>query len=96
MAVKCTVILTTAAEGGLANIHHRAPLILPPDNVNGWIGDNTETAADLLRPAPATWFNWYRVGQDVGKVSYDHPALAMPASDDELKLEEASQGDLFA
>lgn len=89
------VILTTAADGGLADIHHRAPLILSQKNFDFWIGDNTAIAADLLRPAPATKFNWYRVGRDVGKVSNDHPALAIPLSDDELVMEEAPQGDLF-
>ena len=63
---------------------------------DAWIGGNATTAASLLRPAPANWFNWYRVGPDVGKVAHDHPALATPLTDDELRGKSAPQGDLFA
>ena len=50
----------------------------------------------LLRPAPATWFNWYRVGPEVGKVSQDHPALVTPLTDEALRPQDVPQGDLFA
>jgi len=90
------VIMTTNADAGLADIHHRAPLVLAPDGYDAWIGGNATTAASLLRPAPANWFNWYRVGPEVGKVAHDHPALATPLTDDELRVPFAPQGDLFA
>ena len=90
------VIMTTNADSGLADIHHRAPLVLAPDGYDAWIGGNATTAASLLRPAPANWFNWYRVGPEVGKVAHDHPALATPLTDDELRVPFAPQGDLFA
>ena len=90
------VILTTAADAGLADIHHRAPLTLAPEDYDVWMAGDVETASRLLRPAPAHWFNWYRVGPDVGKVGNDHPALVTPLSDDALRMETAPQGDLFA
>jgi len=90
------VILTTAADAGLADIHHRAPLTLAPEDYDVWMAGDAETASRLLRPAPAHWFNWYRVGPDVGKVGNDHPALVTPLSDDALRMETAPQGDLFA
>ena len=90
------VIMTTNADAGLADIHHRAPLVLAPDSYDAWIGGNATTAASLLRPAPANGFNWYRVGPEVGKVAHDHPALATPLTDDELRVPFAPQGDLFA
>ena len=90
------VIMTTNADAGLADIHHRAPLVLAPDGYDAWIGGNATIAASLLRPAPANWFNWYRVGPNVGKVTHDHPALATPLTDDELRGKSAPQGDLFA
>jgi len=90
------VIMTTNADAGLADIHHRAPLVLAPDGYDAWIGGNATTAASLLRPAPANWFNWYRVGPEVGKVAHDHPALATPLTDNELRVPFAPQGDLFA
>ena len=90
------VIITTNADAGLADIHHRAPLVLAPDEYDAWIGGNATTAASLLRSAPAKWFNWYRVGPEVGKAAHDHPALARPLTDDELREPFAPQGDLFA
>ena len=90
------VIMTTNADAGLADIHHRAPLVLAPDSYDAWIGGNATTATSLLRPAPATWFNWYRVGAEVGKVSQDHPALVTPLTEEALRPQAAPQGDLFA
>ena len=90
------VIMTTAADAGLSDIHHRAPLTLAPEDYDAWMAGDAETASRLLRPAPARWFNWYRVGPDVGKVGNDHPALVTPLSDDALRMETAPQGDLFA
>ena len=90
------VILTTTADSGLTEIHERAPLVIPPDNYDDWVASDVETAVMLLRPTPANRFNWYRVGSDVGKVSEDHPALTKPLSHDDLQMEEAPQGDLFA
>ena len=90
------VIMTTAADAGLSDIHHRAPLTLAPEDYDVWMAGDAETASRLLRPAPAHWFNWYRVGPDVGKVGNDHPALVTPLSDHALRMETAPQGDLFA
>ncbi len=90
------VIMTTNADAGLADIHHRAPLVLAPDDYDTWIGGNATTAASLLCPAPAKWFKWYRVGPEVGKVSHEHPALATPLTDDEIRGTSEAQGDLFA
>ena len=90
------VIVTTAADAGLAGIHHRAPFTLAPEDYDVWMAGDAETASRLLRPAPAHWFNWYRVGPDVGKAGNDHTALVTPLSDDALRMETAPQGDLFA
>ena len=89
------VIVTTAADAGLADIHHRTPLTLAPEDYDVWMAGDAETASCLLRPAPAHWFNWHRVGPDVGKVGNDHPALVTPLSGDALRMETAPQGDLF-
>jgi putative SOS response-associated peptidase YedK len=93
---QCFVIMTTKADAGLAAIHHRAPLVLASTDFDAWVGVDVLAAAALLRPAPSTWFNWYRVGPEVGKVSRDHPALMAPLTDEALRRQVASQGDLFA
>lgn len=44
------VILTTAANDSVRNIHDRMPVILPRDRVEEWIFE-TDTAIDYLRGA---------------------------------------------
>ena len=90
------VIVTTRADAGLADIHHRAPLVLSASDFDAWVGSDVSAAAALLRPAPAIRFNWYRVGPEVGKVSQDHPALVTPLTEEASRPQAAPQGDLFA
>ena len=90
------VIMTTRATAGLAAIHDRAPLVLASNDFDAWVGSDVSAAATLLRPAPATWFNWYRVGPEVGKVSQDYPALVTPLTEATSRPQADSQGDLFA
>lgn len=42
------VILTTAANASVANIHHRMPVIVPHQQVSMWIGPIFEQAANFL------------------------------------------------
>jgi len=93
------IILTTAADTGLTDIHHRAPLVLAPQNYDLWTAGAAGDAAKLMQPAPSKWFNWYRVGAAVGKVAHDYPGLATPLSVEDMAaqstLQTAPQGDLF-
>ena len=99
------VIMTSAANGELTAIHHRQPLVLPPDSWQRWLTGTAEDAAALCVAAPAGWFNWYRVGPAVGRVAEDHPELVTPLDDAALAAEAAggtarkqvdsAQGDLF-
>ena len=100
------VVMTSAAEGDLASIHHRAPLVVPPDRWHPWLTGGPEVAAELCVAAPSSWFNWYRVGPEVGKVAADHPGLVTPLDDAALAAEaqmagrgaggDSGQGDLFS
>ena len=90
------VIMTTRADSGLADIHHRAPLVLAANDFDAWVGSDVSAATALLRSAPAMWFNWYRVGPEVGKVGQDHPELVTPLTEEALRPQAAPQGDLFA
>ena len=90
------VIMTTRADAGIADIHHRAPLVLAADDFEGWLGGDVSAAATLLRSAPAAWFNWYRIGPEVGKVGQDQPALVTPLTEEAVNPEATPQGDLFA
>lgn len=89
------VIITTRADTGLADIHHRAPLVMPVEGCEAWVGTDVSAATALLCPTPATRLNWHRVGPEVGKVSEDHPALVAPLIDYTLHPQATPQGDLF-
>ena len=99
------VIMTSAANGELTSINHRQPLVLPPGSLDRWLAGSTQDAAELCVAAPATWFNWYRVGPAVGRVAEDHPELVTPLDDAALAAEnqpaakarkaDEAQGDLF-
>lgn len=103
------VIMTSAADGNLQNIHHRAPLVIPHDECQTWLNGTPEQAAGICRAAPSDWFNWYRVSSAVGKVSADHPGLVTPLTAEDMAHEaheartlkpsrsklDAGQGDLF-
>lgn len=81
------VIMTSAANGDLASIHHRQPLVLAPDNWSRWLTGSGAEAADLCVAAPSSWFNWYRVGPAIGRVAEDHPELVTPLDDAALAAE---------
>ena len=99
------VIMTSAANGELTAIHHRQPLVLPPDSWDRWLAGSQQDAAELCVAPPAASFNWYRVGPAVGRVAEDHPELVTPLDDAALAAEnqpatttqnkDEAQGDLF-
>lgn len=101
------VIMTSAANGKLAAIHHRQPLVLSPDTWPRWLTGSREDAISLCVAAPSDWFNWYRVSLAVGRVGEDHPELVTPLDDAALAAEvraeaekrtkpaDTGQGDLF-
>ena len=89
------VIITSAATGGVAEIHHRQPLVLPNGCEESWLGGTLDQALALCQPAPASWFNWYRVSSEVGRVAADHPELVTPLEGDDVKVSTSGQADLF-
>ena len=99
------VIMTSAANGELTAIHHRQPLVLPPNSWDSWLAGSQQDAAELCVAAPAALFNWYRVGPAVGRVAEDHPELVTPLNDAVLAAEnnwarttrnkDEAQGNLF-
>lgn len=45
------VILTRPAAAGIAFVHERMPLILPPDALEAWLHDNQSEAASVMNAA---------------------------------------------
>ena len=89
------VIMTSAADRKLAEIHNRQPLVLGAGDEEDWLGGTADRAAALCKITPASRFNWYRVSPNVGKVEVDHPELVTPLGSDALFKKGPDQDDLF-
>jgi putative SOS response-associated peptidase YedK len=85
-AVLTCSIVTTAAHGGLARVHHRMPLILPRDRWPDWLAGGGDPA-DLLRPmtpAALDLIEIRAVRPDVGNVRNNGPELITPPVQEQL------------
>ncbi|MEM7270863.1 MAG: SOS response-associated peptidase [Pseudomonadota bacterium] len=77
-------IVTTAANGPLAPIHHRAPLAIAPEDFGLWLGEEGKGAARLMAPATDDFFAFHQVDPAVNKAKADGPQLMAPLSEGRL------------
>lgn len=78
----CTII-TTEANNLMNEIHHRMPVILPPENYEMWLDpdfDEKEALTSLLKPYPANVMEAYPVSRRVNKPSNNEPSVVEPAA----------------
>ncbi|HEV7656323.1 MAG TPA: SOS response-associated peptidase [Mycobacteriales bacterium] len=70
-------IVTTAAAGPLAAVHHRMPLMLPRASWPAWLDPDREEVGDLLMPdlSLVEGIELRPVGPAVGTVANDGPGL---------------------
>lgn len=76
----CTII-TTDANGTLAPLHDRMPVILSPDDWPMWLGEvpaNEEELKALLKPAANDLLTLWPVSKRVGSVKNNDAALCEP------------------
>jgi putative SOS response-associated peptidase YedK len=76
----CT-ILTTSANELMGSVHHRMPVILPPEAWDAWLDpDNTDTEqlSALLVPAPEEMLTLWPVDAAVGNPRNNRPELQEP------------------
>jgi putative SOS response-associated peptidase YedK len=59
--MRTAAIVTTAANAAISSIHHRMPVILEPDDISLWLGEQGKGAATLMRPGPEHTLRWHRV-----------------------------------
>ena len=79
--METAAIITTDANREMAQVHHRAPVIVPPDAFDFWLDTgnvDAKTAAALLAPAPNGSMQVYEVSPAVNRVANDSPALIEP------------------
>jgi putative SOS response-associated peptidase YedK len=84
-------IVTTDANGVMAAIHDRMPVILEPQDFDTWLDNDdveVEDAARLMRPADEDVLETFRISTAVNKVANDNPEIQLPATD---AIEEAPQ-----
>ncbi|MFI5931660.1 SOS response-associated peptidase [Actinoplanes sp. NPDC051494] len=77
-------VLTTAALGGLAEVHDRMPLILPRERWGAWLAGGGDDAGELLSPLSAealAAIEVRAVGAGVGNVRNNGPDLVVAESD---------------
>lgn len=71
-------IVTTAANSDIAGLHDRMPLILEPADWPLWLGEAGHGAAALMRPAPDTTLEAWRVDKAVNSNRAQGEALRAP------------------
>ncbi|MGB7479792.1 MAG: SOS response-associated peptidase family protein [Burkholderiaceae bacterium] len=76
------VIVTSAAEGGMVDVHDRRPVVLAADDARIWMSLDTplEQAEQMARigSLPATDFEWHRVSPAVNNARHNAPELIEP------------------
>ncbi len=91
--VDTVAIVTAAAEGGLAMLHHRVPVTIAPPDFARWLDCASDNANDVapLMVAPADGeFVWHRVSRDVNRVGNDDARLILPLSEQQIADEESA------
>jgi len=72
------VIVTTAADDHLVDVHHRRPLVFDAGAARDWLeADSADVASEVALSGnlTAAHFEWYAVGREVGYAHNDSPTL---------------------
>jgi putative SOS response-associated peptidase YedK len=76
--VRSCAIVTCPANGPLARVHHRMPVVIAPQNYGLWLGEEGHGAARLMRPPADDFFRMHRVSRAVNGAREDKPELMAP------------------
>lgn len=79
--VRACAAVTTGANAAMSAIHHRMPVILDPDQVPLWLGEQGKGAATLMRAAPEDALRWHRVDRAVNSNRAAGAQLVEPMSE---------------
>ena len=82
--ISTCAIVTTAANGPLATIHHRAPLAIAPGDFGLWLGEEGKGAARLMQPATDDFFAFHQVDTAINKAKADGPQLMASLTESRL------------
>ena len=70
-------IVTTAAAPAIAELHSRMPRAVVGEEIDQWLSDDIDAAAELLAPSTAE-FEFWKVSRAVGNVRNNAPELVEP------------------
>lgn len=76
--LRSCAIVTTGANTGMSEIHHRMPVILETADVGLWLGEEGPGAARLMQAAPEQTLQWHRVDPTVNSNRASGPDLIVP------------------
>lgn len=79
--VASCAIVTTQAEGRMAELHERVPVIVDPADWALWLGEAGQGAARLMRPLPEGALSVARVSTAVNSNRAEGPDLIEPFED---------------
>ncbi|WP_085464840.1 SOS response-associated peptidase [Mesorhizobium australicum] len=76
-------ILTTSANGAIAAIHDRMPVVIRPEDFARWLDcrfSEPRDVADLIRPVSPDYFEAIPISDKVNKVANTGPDIQAPAT----------------
>jgi putative SOS response-associated peptidase YedK len=79
--LETVAVITTEANKTLHPIHHRMPVVIPPEAFDFWLDCrhvDANSAAALLVPAPEELFEAHEISPAVNRVTNDYPGLLEP------------------
>lgn len=79
--LETAAVITTDANKTLHPIHHRMPVVIPPEAFDFWLDCrhvDENSAAALLVPAPEDLFEAHEISPAVNRVANDYPDLIKP------------------
>ncbi|MCU4178941.1 SOS response-associated peptidase [Bosea sp. BH3] len=81
--IDTVAMMTGPANGTMAGIHHRCPIILDPADHDAWLDPQAtaQQTARLLRPPPDDLLEPVAVGPGVNKVANDGPEVQVPLTE---------------
>ena len=71
-------ILTKQADGDIAELHHRMPVMFEIDQARDWFSADEAGARDMIASASGAHYQAYKVSSAVGKVANDSADLIDP------------------
>lgn len=78
--VRRCVLLTKAADPTIAHLHHRMPVIVPPDSYADWLSEGRDgsTVLEAVMQGLQPLLRHYAVSARVGNPANDDPSLIEP------------------